>query len=349
VPISTQSTRLRLRLLRAAVQDNEDIIAGRLPGPLRPGRRFLHRWARSAWVLAFPIAALVVSASLADRSVADQAAARTKVLERPDGPSAHIAESPREPQPEPSMLPRPLGADVLALSVQRVVIDAGHGGVDVGASSASGLLEKHLALDLALRVRELLIGRGVEVLLTRTADATLSLRERAATANATRGDIFVSIHLNALAPSDARGVETYYLGPGDGPEHDVVAAAENTHSGYSLADMRALLDNIYADARRDESRHLAHAVQGALVRRLRAIDPGLADRGVKTAPFIVLVATEMPAILTEVSCLSNAEEAERLATPAYRQTVAEALASGIQAFIDQKNTHRGERKDPSES
>jgi N-acetylmuramoyl-L-alanine amidase len=348
VPISTDARRLRSRLLEAAVQDNADLIAGRLPVPLRRGRRFLRLCARRAWLVALPMAALLASAWLADWSGAEQAALRATVLEHSDESSPDVVEYTGE-APAPSMRPRPLGADVLALKVQRVVIDPGHGGADAGARSASGLLEKDLALDLALRVRPLLKARDIDVLLTRTTDATLSLKERAAAANATRGDIFVSIHLNALEPAAARGVETYYLGPGDGPEHDVIAAAENAHSGYSLADMRALLDSIYADARRDESRRLAHSVQRALVRRLQAIDPGLADRGVKMAPFIVLVATEMPAILAEVSCLSNAEEAERLDTPAYRQTIAEALASGIQAFIDQRNTHRGERKDPSES
>jgi len=124
----------------------------------------------------------------------------------------------------------------------------------------------------------------------------------------------------------------------------VVAALDATFGG-----LRALLDGIYADARREESERLAHAVQRTLVRRLQADSPGITDRGVKTAPFVVLVATDMPAILAEVSCLSNADEADRLATPAYRQTIAESLALGIQTFIDHKNTPPIERKSPSES
>ncbi len=113
--------------------------------------------------------------------------------------------------------------------------------------------------------------------------------------------------------------------------------------------MRALLDRIYADARRDESVRLAHTVQRRLVRRLQAVEPAITDRGVKTAPFIVLVATDMPAILAEVSCLSNTAEAERLTTAAWRQTIAESLTSGIQAFIDEKNTPPAGRKDHRES
>ncbi len=103
-----------------------------------------------------------------------------------------------------------------------------------------------------------------------------------------------------------RGIETYYLGPSNSPELDAIAAAENQHSGYSLSDLRSLLEKIYMDARRDESRRLADSVQRALVRTMRKAEPALTDRGVKTAPFVVLLATEMPAILAEVSCLSNA-------------------------------------------
>jgi N-acetylmuramoyl-L-alanine amidase len=112
--------------------------------------------------------------------------------------------------------------------------------------------------------------------------------------------------------------------------------------------MRTLLDGIYADARRDESKRLARSVQDAIVRRLRKTDPAMTDRGVKTAPFVVLVATDMPAILAEVSCLSNADEAERLGTEDYRQTVAEALIAGIRSFVDQKPHTVGERKDTNE-
>ncbi|MBM3772517.1 MAG: N-acetylmuramoyl-L-alanine amidase [Acidimicrobiia bacterium] len=170
--------------------------------------------------------------------------------------------------------------------------------------------------------------------MTRTSDASVSLQERAALANAMHGDVFVSIHLNSLQPASAKGIETYYLGPSDGPEHDAIAAKENQHSGYSLADLRSLLERIYADARRDESRRMAEAVQHSLVRAMQRMDPALTNRGVKMAPFVVLVATDMPAVLAEVACLSNVGEAERLNTPGYRQTLADALAAGIRAFAN---------------
>lgn len=328
--------RLKAQALRAAVEDNADEIAGRLPAPLRPGRRFMRAVLRRAWLLAVPVGVFLATESVADRPLPmDEDVAVAGSEQGADG----MAVVGGAPLLERVVTSRPLVPGVLALGVHRVVIDAGHGGVHTGAKSESGLVEKDITLDLASRVRRLLTARGIEVVMTRTGDQTLSLKDRAEAANAGRGDIFVSIHINVLAPATARGIETYYLGPGDEPGADEIATAENQHSGYSLADMRTLLDRIYADARRDESARLAHAVQRSLVRRLQKVDPTITDRGVKTAPFIVLVATDMPAILAEVSCLSNAEEAERLGTPAYRQTIAESLTAGIQAFIDDRNRH----------
>ncbi|HXE79950.1 MAG TPA: N-acetylmuramoyl-L-alanine amidase [Vicinamibacterales bacterium] len=334
-------------MIRAAVQENADVIAGRLPAPLRPTRRLLNAWRQRAWLLAVPLVVLAwiplahrTDAVQPPRPAAPQAPALAAGIVAPSRTQA--------PSIDPKLLSRPVAADALALGVSRVVLDAGHGGEHLGAIGRDGLHEKDLTLDLAHRVRELLLERGVGVVMTRTGDQTLSLKQRAETANAGRGDIFVSIHLNSLKPSWVRGVETFYLGPGDQPEQDEMAARENEHSGYSLADMRMLLDRIYADARRNESKRLAESVQRALVARLRTVDPELPDRGVKTAPFIVLVATEMPAILAEVSALSNPREAARLATPGYRQTIAEALVEGIGQFIDHKD-HPAERKHPSES
>ena len=248
---------------------------------------------------------------------------------------------------DPSVLSQPVSPDVLALGVHRIIVDACHGGDNAGATSADGLMEKTLTLDIAGRVEQLVSQRGFDVVMTRTSDATLSLMERAATANNRRGDIFVSIHLNSIRPTSARGVETYYLGPSTGPEPYAIAAVENLHSGYSLSDMRVLLERIYTDARRNESRRLAESVHRSLVRTLRQTDRGLTDRGVKAAPFVVLVATDMPAILAEVSCLSNADEAARLAQPEYRQTIAEALAAGIQQFAHETRGTPSERIETS--
>ena len=342
---SNNSARLKAQLLSAAVQDNADTIADRIPTPLRRERRWLALFAYWARLMAAPCAVLLTVVVVTRWATAAQPA----ISAAPVGPSemSSLAPAPSS-TPDPSLFARPLSPRALALGVRRVVIDAGHGGAHEGTSSATGLLEKDITLDLAERTAKLLTERGFEVVMTRTGDSTLSLKERATTANQQRGDIFVSIHLNSLGAATAHGVETFYLGPSEHPDQDAVAEAENEHSGYSLADLRTQLDRIYVDARRDESKRLAQSIQNAVVRRLRRTDPELNDRGVKTAPFVVLVATEMPAILAEVSCLSNPDEAERLGTTKHRQAIAEALVSGIQAFGKQASHSTEKRKDTNE-
>jgi N-acetylmuramoyl-L-alanine amidase len=185
-------------------------------------------------------------------------------------------------------------------------------------------------------LRALLLRDGFDVVTTRADDRLIPLRERARLANSSSGDIFVSIHVNSLQTHvSAHGIETYYLGPTNDPSLTKLAAAENLESGYSIADMRKLLDRVYADVRRDESNQLASSVQRQLFAALRSVDPGLENWGVKRAPFIVLTATEMPAILAEVGCLSNEAEAQMLRRPDYRQQVAQALFNGIQSYASE--------------
>jgi N-acetylmuramoyl-L-alanine amidase len=193
-------------------------------------------------------------------------------------------------------------------------------------------MEKDLALDIAERLRRLLQKQSFEVVMTREGDRDLSLEQRGVLANRAGGDIFVSIHLNWIENQRSRGVETYYLGPTDDPYLTRLAASENRESGYSMADMRPLLERIYAGVRQDKSHRLAETVQGALFQALGKLSPEVEDRGVKAAPFIVLLSTEMPAILAEVSSLSNEQEARLLTKPLYRQYIAEALAKGIRAY-----------------
>jgi N-acetylmuramoyl-L-alanine amidase len=332
-------------MLRAVVEENADTMADRVPPTLRPTRRLLARAAYWSRVLLLPVSIGTLIFAARWSLAAEPVTRPVLTVESQVQPAAPASPA---SAPDLSLLARPLSATALALGVKRVVLDAGHGGSQQGTASASGLLEKDLTLDLADRARKLLEARGFSVLLTRTADTTLSLKDRATTANQQRGDIFVSIHLNSFARASARGIETFYLGPTEHPDLDAMAAAENQNSGYSLADLRSLLDGIYADTRRDESKRLAQSVQRALMQRLGKSDPDLEDRGVKTAPFVVLVATEMPAILAEVSCLSNADEADRLGTAAHRQTIAEALVSGIQSFSEQKTQLQRTRKETNE-
>jgi N-acetylmuramoyl-L-alanine amidase len=328
VTSATSLEHLKARLLQEAVNQNVDAIHGRLrlPVPLGPARRRLRRRSR----LGASSVAVIVALAGAARSPAPVQVVTSTV----SAAVSRNATAAPNAAPDPYLFSRTLDPNVLDLSVRRLILDAGHGGDNLGTSSADGINEKDLTLDIAERVRQLTVQRGFEAVMTRTADERRSLLERAATANSRRGDIFVSIHLNSLRPSSARGIETYYLGPSNGPELDAIVTAENRHSGYSLSDLRSLLEKIYSDIRRDESRRLAQAVQRALVLSLRKTAPAITDRGVKTAPFVVLIATEMPAILAEVSSLSNHDDARQLNTAEYKQTIAEALVSGIQTFAN---------------
>lgn len=241
----------------------------------------------------------------------------------------------RTPLPEGAPVlqaaPAPIDVDVFPLEVRRVVIDPGHGGDDSG-TQAGPLAEKELTLDIARRLEEDLLAHGFEVRLTRRDDEAVSLRRRTEMANAWRADLFVSIHINWIADRGVRGLETYYLGTTDDPYLEDLARRENRASGYSLADMRNLLESIYTDARTGESAQLAERVQESLYFALSRQNPALKNRGVKTAPFVVLTTTEMPAILAEVSCLSNREEARLLGRPLYREHIAGALSLGIRSY-----------------
>lgn len=229
---------------------------------------------------------------------------------------------------------RSLVTDLVPLEVRRVAVDPGHGGRDPGTNVGYGLVEKDLTLDIARRLRQLLAAGSYEAVLTRDGDESVSLRERASRANASRADLFVSIHVNWLPARNARGIETYYLGPTDDPFLESLAAAENRGSGYSMADYRRLLEGIYADVRQEESRRLAEGVQRALFDAFRPSNPLVSTRRVMTAPFVVLVATEMPAILAEVACISNDQEARQLAIPAHREAIAAALYDGISRYSE---------------
>ena len=322
--MSAQMDRVRRRLLRQAFVDNLDTIRGLPPRSARTSHRVFRIWLKRT-PLFFLFLLLAGSTYLASNPTPahDTFTPAKIVITRPRRPvaPASVIDSTR------------ISVSALPLSVHRVVIDAGHGGNDPGTTSPALLSEKDVTLDVARRLSALLEKRGFEVVRTRTDDRLIPLRERARLANQSDGDIFVSIHVNSIEQhTSEHGVETYYLGPTKDPSLTKLAADENRVSGYSVADLRKLLDGIYADARRDESQRLAGAIQQQLFTKLRTNDGGLENWGVKRAPFIVLVATEMPAILAEVGCMSNASEVARLQRAEYRQQIAEALFEGINAY-----------------
>jgi N-acetylmuramoyl-L-alanine amidase len=329
----TRDTDLKKRLLRAAVADNlrsEDERRRRRLRPPVPARRK-------------PIVRLALLLLLATGLALAQfkAPAVEPLQGAPLGETqnAALAAIGKHPEAAPGPIfaaPKLLDTHVLPLAIRRIVLDAGHGGDDhgtkAGAKTGNRLIEKDVALDIAQRLRQRLESSNFEVLMTRTEDEAISLKERVDFANRSSADIFISIHLNWIETRSVRGIETYFLGSTEDPALNELARRENQASGYTLADMRHLLEGIYADVRQEGSRQLAASVQRALHRSLRKVNPAIQNRGTKTAPFVVLVATEMPAILAEVSCLSNEDEARLLRKPKYRDSIAEALFQGIQSY-----------------
>jgi N-acetylmuramoyl-L-alanine amidase len=209
----------------------------------------------------------------------------------------------------------------------RIVVDAGHGGWDMGTVGRQGLLEKDLALEIAQRLGVLLEQRlGLEVIYTRTDDTFVPLGRRAAIANQVGADLFISVHANYSSMTAARGVETYYTS--DGPSTQVLAEEEKEVGSAPELQMAASELRSKSDA----SRKLATSVQQSLYGSLAAKSPGVRNRGVKAASFVVLTGTTMPAILAEVSFVSSPADEHNLQDPFYRQNIAEALYRGVARY-----------------
>jgi N-acetylmuramoyl-L-alanine amidase len=223
----------------------------------------------------------------------------------------------------------------LGLKIGKIVIDPGHGGHDTGTIGPNGLEEKDLVLDVGRRLGKLLEARlGAEVVYTRKDDTFIPLETRTAIANQQRADLFVSIHANSSDDPDARGVETYYLNFTSSPEALEVAARENAVSEKSIYELQDLVKKIALKEKIEESREFAGDVQGALHSGLAAKSPGIRNRGVKKAPFIVLIGANMPSILAEISFVSNPGDEHRLETGEYRQRIAESLYRGIAKYVN---------------
>jgi N-acetylmuramoyl-L-alanine amidase len=223
----------------------------------------------------------------------------------------------------------------LGLKIGRIVIDPGHGGHDTGTIGPNGLQEKDLVLEVGRRLGKLLETRlGAEVVYTRKNDTFIPLETRTAIANQQRADLFISIHANSSQDPAARGVETYYLNFTSSPEALEVAARENAVSEKSIYELQDLVKKIALKEKIEESREFAGDVQESLHGGLAAKSPAIRDRGVKKAPFIVLIGANMPSILAEISFVSNPTDEHRLETSEYRQKIAESLYHGIAKYVD---------------
>ncbi len=223
----------------------------------------------------------------------------------------------------------------LGLKLERVVIDAGHGGNDVGTHGPSGYYEKDLTLDVAQRLGALIADRmGSEVVYTRSDDTYVGLEERTRIANQRKADLFLSIHANSSPYRAAAGVETYVLNFTTSKTALQLAARENATSDRSIHELHNLLEKIALKDKIDESREFAAKLQTSLSAVSKSGTQGAKNRGIKSAPFVVLIGAEMPSVLAEIGFLTNSSEEVLLRKPEYRQKIAEALYKGISAYAD---------------
>jgi N-acetylmuramoyl-L-alanine amidase len=224
----------------------------------------------------------------------------------------------------------------LGLKINRIAIDPGHGGYDTGTMGPHGLLEKNLCLDVALRLGQLIDENiaSAEVVYTRKDDRHVSLEQRTAIANRANADLFISIHANSSDDREARGVETYYLSLATSQESMELATRENMLAQSFLHDLPELIQKITRNEKITESKQLAVDLQNALSQRLQLVSRRETNRGVKQAPFIVLTGAKMPAVLSEISFVSNASDASLLLVSSQRQRIAEGLYRGIAAYLD---------------
>jgi len=223
----------------------------------------------------------------------------------------------------------------LGLKLGRVVIDAGHGGNDVGTHGPSGYYEKDLTLDVAQRLGALISERmGSEVVYTRSDDTYVGLEERTRIANQRGADLFLSIHANSSPYRAAAGVETYVLNFTTSKTALQLAARENATSDRSIHELHSLLEKIALKDKIDESREFAAKLQTSLSVVSKSSTQGAKNRGIKSAPFVVLIGAEMPSVLAEIGFLTNSSEELLLRKPEYRQKIAEALYKGISAYAD---------------
>jgi N-acetylmuramoyl-L-alanine amidase len=223
----------------------------------------------------------------------------------------------------------------LGLKIGRVVIDPGHGGHDQGTEGPHGLLEKELVLDVAMRVGKLIEDRmGAEVIYTRTDDTFIPLEGRTALANEKKADLFLSIHANSSPYPRISGVETFYLNFTDSKDALDVASRENASSQKSVFELQDIIQKISLHEKLDESKEFAGRLQSSLFSLSSRNVPGQKNRGVKKAPFVVLIGASMPSVLAEIGFLTNPREEALLKKPDYRQKVADALFRGLSKYAE---------------
>ncbi len=234
---------------------------------------------------------------------------------------------------------------MLGLKIKTIMIDAGHGGTDSGTIGKMGTMEKDITLDIAKRLKTHLVKSGrYHVLMTREDDSSIPLQKRVTLAQEAKADLFISIHLNYLPRKPINIIETYYFGPSNDEKTLRLAQQENTGLEYGLSDFKEVMERLGKTMKLQESKEFAESIQANLFLNSRKHSEDIQNHGVKRAPFVVLLGVDVPAVLAEVSCLSNREEERELSSESHRENIARYLAAGIFDYLNKGAlTHEAKR------
>ena len=224
---------------------------------------------------------------------------------------------------------------MFGLKIRTIMIDAGHGGANSGSIGKKGTKEKDITLDIAKRLKTYLVKIGhSHVLMTREDDSTVPLQKRVDLTQDAKADLFISIHLNYLPRRPINIIETYYFGPSDDEKTLKLAKEENAGSEYGLSDFKEVMERLGRTMKLQESREIAKSIQMTLFLNSRKESEDIKNHGIKRAPFVVLLGVDVPAVLVEVSCLSNGKEERELNSESHRDNIARYLAAGIFDYLN---------------
>lgn len=338
LPFSSKKPEIRMRndILRGVYEDNLRII-GKGPAVLNRHRIYVPRRILLPVLISLMIIflqeSLVSTSTQPDRQIT---AGMTRGAAAP-GLNENIPEDPDWKSGYKAFISSP-GAPisrVFGLGVKTIMIDPGHGGSDTGTKGQMGTKEKDVTLDIALRLRDRLMKHGnYHVVLTRDSDIAVPLNKRVEMAKAGKADLFLSVHLNYLPARPINIIETYYFGPSSDPKTIKLAEQENSESSYGISDFREIIGKIGDTLKLQESREFAASIQKKLFMNSKRENGNVHNFGVKRAPFVVLLGVDVPAVLAEVSCLSNKEEEVQLKTETHRDNIARYLELGILDYLN---------------
>lgn len=327
--------RLRQGILRGVYEDNLRII-GKKHTVLAKHRPFFLK--KPFLVVFITVAAILVHSKYVTPPFSREAQLTASPIEKISLPQAGTSSTdginPADYKALMANSKMPLSR-VFGLGIRTIMIDAGHGGADAGTRGRSGTKEKDITLDIAKRLKARLEKTGrYNVLMTRDQDITLPLNKRVEMAIESKADLFISIHLNYLPSKPINTIETYYFGPPSDAKVLKLAEQENAGSQYGLSDFKEIIGKIGETMKLQESRELATLIQKNLFSNIKRENGVAYDFGVKRAPFVVLLGVDVPAVLAEVSCLSNSEEEIKMNTESHRENIAHYLEAGILDYLN---------------